>query len=83
MIWPTGFTKFYQKETIQYRSDQCLHDRKLPYIAVKLVGGIIVDLSTTDVFRQVSKLLDIEKMEDDEQLVHYLEVKINAIKLKF
>ncbi len=44
MVWPTGFIKQHKKETLEYRSDECLHNRKYPYIPVKLQGGVIVDL---------------------------------------
>ena len=49
MIWPAGFLKVHKKETVQYRSDGCLHNDKMPYIAVKLSGGIIIDLATSDI----------------------------------
>ena len=65
MIWPSGFAKVHKKETIQYRSDECLHNGKMPYIAVKLSGGIIIDLATSDVESQVSKLVEIEELTPD------------------
>jgi hypothetical protein len=44
MVWPTGFIKKHQKETLEYRSDECLHNGKYPYIPKKLRGGLIIDL---------------------------------------
>ena len=49
MVWPTGFLKAHKKETIEYKSDSCLHNGKYPLIDKKLVGSIIIDLQTTDV----------------------------------
>jgi hypothetical protein len=49
MLWPAGFAKVHKKEVVQYRSDQCLHNGKTPYLAVSLQGGVIVDLGTTDI----------------------------------
>ena len=49
MVWPAGFAKVHKKETVQYRSDECLHSGKMPYLAVRLTGGIIIDLATTDI----------------------------------
>ena len=49
MIWPAGFAKAHKKETVEYRSDECLHNGKMPYIAVGQTGGIIIDLATTDI----------------------------------
>ena len=36
MIWPSGFVKAHKKETLDYRSDQSLHNGKHPYLPVKL-----------------------------------------------
>lgn len=36
MIWPAGFVKVHKKETLEYRSDECLHNKKVPYLAVGL-----------------------------------------------
>jgi hypothetical protein len=49
MVWPTGFAKAHKKQTIEYKSDSCLHNGKYPLIAQNLVGGIIIDLNTTEV----------------------------------
>ena len=49
MVWPAGFLKAHKKETIEYKSDSCLHNGKYPLISKNLVGGIIIDLHTTDV----------------------------------
>ncbi len=49
MVWPTGFVKAHKKQTIEYKSDSCLHNGKYPLIAQNLVGGIIIDLHTTEV----------------------------------
>ena len=57
MVWPQGFFKLHKKETVEYRSDSCLHNGKYPYLSVKLQGGIIIDLKTTDVEQQVAGLL--------------------------
>ena len=32
MIWPTGFFKSHKKQTIEYKSDSCLHNGKKPYL---------------------------------------------------
>ena len=60
MIWPTGFVKTHKKQTIEYKSDSCLHNAKYPLIPANLVGGIIIDLPTTEVEGQVAQLLDID-----------------------
>jgi len=65
MIWPAGFAKKHAKETVQYKSDECLHSGKMPYIAVKLTGGVIIDLSTSDVASQVSQLVEIGELNAD------------------
>ena len=49
MVWPAGFAKVHKKETIEYRSDECLNNGKTPYLSVDLQGGVIVDLATTDI----------------------------------
>ena len=49
MVWPQGFFKPHKKETVEYKSDSCLHNGKYPYLSVKLQGGIIIDLNTTDI----------------------------------
>lgn len=36
MVWPSGFIKAHKKETVEYRSDECLHNGKVPYIPVKM-----------------------------------------------
>jgi len=46
MVWPSGFVKAHTKETVQYRSDESLHNGKHPYLPVKLQGGVIIDLQT-------------------------------------
>ena len=47
MVWPTGFIQRHKKETKEYRSDECLHNGRAPYLSVKLQGGVIIDLQTT------------------------------------
>ena len=47
MIWPSGFVKKHKKETVEYRSDQSLHNKTYPYLSVKLRGGVIIDLQTS------------------------------------
>ena len=59
MIWPTGFVKAHKKQTIEYKSDSCLHNAKYPVVTANLVCGIIIDLPTTEVERQISQLLDV------------------------
>ena len=54
MVWPAGFVKSHKKETVEYRSDQCLHNGKVPHIAAKQQGGVIIDLGTSDIEKQVS-----------------------------
>jgi hypothetical protein len=49
MIWPSGFVRAHKKETLAYRSDDSLHNGKTPYISVKLQGGVIVDLETSNI----------------------------------
>ena len=72
MTWPTGFSKEHKKETVEYMSSDCLHNGKYPFIPQKLKGGVIVDLQVTDVADQVSKLLEIGELVEDEQLCVYL-----------
>ena len=33
MLWPSGFTKVHKKQTIEYKSDSCLHNAKYPLIS--------------------------------------------------
>ena len=73
MLWPTGFIKTHKKETIEYKSDSCMHDGKYPLIASSLVGGIVIDLRTTEVESQVAQLLDVNERASDEELCLYLE----------
>jgi hypothetical protein len=76
MIWPTGFIKQHKKETLEYRSDECLHSGKYPYIPVKLQGGVIVDLQTTAIESQVGQLLDVADLLKDEDLCQMLHLKL-------
>ena len=49
MIWPTNFFKSHKKQTIEYKSDSCLHNGKKPYLPNSLQDDIIIDLKTTDI----------------------------------
>jgi len=49
MVWPAGFTRVHKKETVHYRTDESLHNGKVPYLAVGLSGGVIIDLAADDV----------------------------------
>ena len=80
MIWPGGFTKAHRKETIDYRSDGCLHNDNMPYVAVRMPGGVIIDLATTDVEAQVSQLVEIQELTPDQELKQFLGVKLAEIK---
>jgi hypothetical protein len=72
MVWPSGFVKQHKKETVEYRSDESLHNGKYPSISVKLQGGVIVDLQTTAIETQVSQLLDVGELLSDEDLCQML-----------
>ncbi len=72
MVWPTGFMQSHKKETIEYRSDECLHNGKYPHIPAKLQGGVIVDLQTTAIEPQVSQLLDVKELLPDTDLCSLL-----------
>ena len=80
MIWPGGFTKVHKKETVEYRSDGCLHNDKMPYVAIRLPGGVIIDLATKEVETQVSQLVEISELVPDQELKTFLGVKLAAIK---
>ena len=80
MLWPAGFAKAHKKQTIEYKSDSCLHNGKYPLIASHLVGGIIIDLHTTDVESQVAELLDVKDRASDAELCIYLENLANQIR---
>jgi hypothetical protein len=80
MVWPTGFLKAHKKQTIEYKSDSCLHNGKYPLIAPSLVGGIVIDLRTTDVESQVAQLLDVRERASDEELCAYIENLANQIR---
>ena len=73
MLWPLGFVKPHKKQTIEYKSDSCLHNGKYPVIAPSLVGGIMIDLRTTDVESQVAQLLDVRERASDDELCTYIE----------
>lgn len=49
MIWPAGFTRCHKKEVVCYRSDESLHNGKVPYLPVGLTGGVIIDLGTEEI----------------------------------
>ncbi len=68
MIWRAGFIKSHKKETVEYRSDQCLHSGKYPHIPAMLQGGVIIDLQTTEIESQVGKLLETTELLPDEEL---------------
>ena len=80
MIWPAGFAKQHKKETLNYRSDECLHNGKTPYLAVGLQGGVIIDLATAEIEKQIGGLLEIEDLETDPSLIAFLDRKIAEIK---
>jgi hypothetical protein len=80
MVWPTGFIKAHKKQTIEYKSDSCLHNGKYPLIAPRLVGGIVIDLRTTDVESQVAQLLDVRERASDEELCVFIENLANQIR---
>jgi hypothetical protein len=73
MLWPAGFAKAHKKQTIEYKSDSCLHNGKYPLIARSLVGGIIIDLHTTEVESQVAQLLDVQELASDEELCFFID----------
>lgn len=79
MIWPLGFLRAHKKETIEYKSDSCLHNRRYPLVTLKS-GGIIIDLQITEVERQISELLDVNERNTDEQLCNYLDNLSNKIR---
>ena len=80
MVWPLGFVKSHKKQTVEYKSDSCLHNGKYPLIASNLVGGVIIDLQTTDVERQVAQLLDVSERNTDDELCTYLDNLANQIR---
>ena len=73
MIWPTGFLKAHKKQTIEYQSDSRLHNGKYPLVAPRLVGGIVIDLPTTDVEKKVTELLEVGERASDDELSLYLD----------
>ena len=73
MVWPTGFFKAHKKQTIEYKSDSCLHNGKKPYLPNTIQGGIIIDLKTTDIENQIAQLLEIDERVPDSELCLYLE----------
>jgi hypothetical protein len=81
MVWPAGFVKPHKKETMEYRSDERLHNGKVPYIPVKLAGGVIIDLGTTDIEDQVSQLLETKELATDSVLCSYLDEKVRSLKV--
>ena len=80
MIWPTGFAKSYKRETVEYRSDERLHNGKYPYITTKMQGGVIIDLQTTAIEAQVSQLLDTNELLSDSELCFRLQDQLVAIR---
>ncbi len=80
MVWPAGFVKTHQKEILEYRSNDCLHNAKFPYIPVKLQGGVIIDLGTTEIEKQVSQLLETDELAGDADLCRYLDEKVRSLK---
>ncbi len=79
MIWPSGFVRTHKKETLEYQSDQSLHNGKHPYLPVKIQGGVIIDLQTTAIETQVSQLLDIDELKPDEILRQLLQSEIASL----
>jgi hypothetical protein len=80
MIWPSGFIRTHKKETIEYRSDECLHNGKVPYIPVKMQGGVIIDLRTTEIESQIGQLLETNELMEDGDLCSFLDQKVRALK---
>jgi hypothetical protein len=60
-----------------------LHNGKLPYLAVSLQGGIIIDLATTEIESQVSSLLEVRELTPDDELRTFLSRKIAEIKAEY
>ena len=81
MVWPTGFVKSHKKETVEYRSDELLHNGKVPYLPAKLQGGVIIDLGTSEIRTQVSQLLQIDELVPDYDLCHYLDETVSRLKI--
>ena len=52
----------------------------MPYIAVKLSGGIIIDLATSEIESQVNQLLEIGELTADLDLRTFLDSKVLTIK---
>jgi hypothetical protein len=80
MIWPSGFIRTHKKETIEYRSDECLHNGKVPYMPVRMQGGVIIDLRTTEIESQIAQLLETSELVDDVDLCSFLDQKVRALK---
>ncbi len=60
-----------------------MHNGKLPYLAVSLQGGIIIDLATTEIESQVSSLLEVRELTPDDELRTFLSRKIAEIKAEY
>ncbi len=82
MVWPSGFIKTHKKETVEYRSDECLHNGKVPYIPIKMQGGVIIDLRTTEIESQISQLLETNELTEDSDLCLYLDERVRSLKNK-
>jgi hypothetical protein len=80
MVWPMGFLRAHKRQTIEYQSDSRLHNGKYPTIAPRLVGGIVIDLPTTDVERKVAELLEVGERASDEELSRYLDSLADQIR---
>jgi len=80
MVWPTGFLRAHKRQTIEYQSDSRLHNGKYPLIAPRLVGGIVIDLPTTDVERKVAELLEVGERASDAELSQYLDSLADQIR---
>ena len=52
----------------------------MPYVAIRLPGGVIIDLATKEVETQVSQLVEISELVPDQELKTFLGVKLAAIK---
>ena len=82
MIWPSGFVMRHKKQTVEYRSDESLHNKNYPYLSVKIQGGVIIDLQTSEIAPQISQLVDTNELLADGDLSRLLHEKLSVMKNK-
>ena len=80
MIWPADYAQTHRPIRKKYLSNVLIHQDEWPRLPAAFSGGIIIDLSNTDVHRQLAGLISTDALGSDHELVSSLADSITAIK---